>query len=656
MDSTHSSGNQLTKGKSSGAGGQGGWMNNSRNYLVYFIAVVIGLLLIYTYIFPHDSAPDQINLSQAIQDINEGKVKRALIDGDTVTLEYKEDGEKKTTTKEAGDTFINQLVANGVSLDKLEIEPKDTSSDAFWGTLLSFLPIILIAAFFFFILRQSRNASGSLFAFGKSRAKMFAQDRPKVKFKDVAGVDEAKQELEEVIEFLRTPEKFQKLGAKIPKGVLLVGPPGTGKTLLARAIAGEAGTPFFSIAGSEFMEMLVGVGASRVRDLFDTAKKASPAIIFIDEIDAIGRQRGAGLGGGHDEREQTLNQILVEMDGFDQTSNVIVIASTNRPDVLDPALLRPGRFDRRVIIDLPDLEGRKAIMSIHMRNKPIEAGVDVVKLARRTVGFSGADLESMLNEAAITAARKNAKEITALDLEDAATKVKMGPEKRRLQTEEDKRSTAYHEAGHAIVARFMPETDPVHRITIVSRGMALGYNLILPTMDRYNETKTRLFSIIAYAMGGRAAEELIYGEPTTGASNDFEKATQIARDMVTRYGMSELGPINLVASEEEMVFLGRGAGHRTNFSEDTNRKIDGEVKRILDEAYAAALKTLKEHKDKLEIVTDTLMDQETIEAEEFEKMMMETEKWKAGKAKASDKRQAASDEGGEKREEKSEKK
>ncbi len=601
---------------------QNNWNNNIKNYIVYAVIALVGVILLYTYVLPQQSSTEEISLSQAVADIQDGKVSTAKVDGNRVELHYKDSDAVKVTNKEPGDTFASQLDIYGVDPNNVRIDPKgDNATDLWLNILGTFLPILLIAGFFFIILRQSRNASGSLFAFGRSKARLFTQDKPKVKFKDVAGVDEAKQELEEVIEFLKTPDKFQKLGAKIPKGVLLVGPPGTGKTLLARAIAGEAGTPFFSIAGSEFMEMLVGVGASRVRDLFETAKKASPAIIFIDEIDAIGRQRGAGLGGGHDEREQTLNQILVEMDGFDQSSNVIVIASTNRPDVLDPALLRPGRFDRRVIIDLPDLEGRKAIIAIHMRNKPIAKDVDTAKLARRTVGFSGADLENMLNEAAINAARRNAKDITSLDLEEAATKVKMGPEKRRLQSEEDKRMTAYHEAGHAIVAHFMPETDPVHRITIVSRGMALGYNLILPAADRYNETKTRLFSIIAYAMGGRAAEEIIYKEPTTGASNDFEKATQIARDMVTKYGMSGLGPINLESSQEEMVFLGRGVSEKTNFSEETNQHIDAEIKRILDAAYTKALDILKEHRKKLDLVTETLMEQETIEAEEFEELM-----------------------------------
>lgn len=621
MESTPNSPKRQDSPKPSSNNGQN-WKENMRNYSMYAIIALVGIVLLYTYVLPQQPSTEEIPLSQAIEDIEADKVTRSTVEGNTVKLEYEDGDTTKVTNKEPGDSFAAQLETYGVDPRKANIDPEDESTAGFWaGLLLNLLPILLIAGFFFLILRQSRNASGSLFAFGRSKAKLFSQDRPKVKFKDVAGVDEAKQELEEVIEFLKTPEKFQKLGAKIPKGVLLVGPPGTGKTLLARAIAGEAGTPFFSIAGSEFMEMLVGVGASRVRDLFDSAKKASPSIIFIDEIDAIGRQRGAGLGGGHDEREQTLNQILVEMDGFDQTSNVIVIASTNRPDVLDPALLRPGRFDRRVIIDLPDLEGRKAIIGIHMRNKPIAKEVDIAKLARRTVGFSGADLENMLNEAAINAARRNKSEISALDLEEAATKVKMGPEKRRLQTDEDKRMTAYHEAGHAIVARFMPETDPVHRITIVSRGMALGYNLILPTIDRYNETKTRLFSIITYAMGGRAAEEIIYKEPTTGASNDFEKATQIARDMVTRYGMSQLGPINLVESEEEMVFLGKGLSNKTNFSEETNQKIDQEIKSILDQAYKKAIEILTENRDKLELITDKLMEQETIEADEFEELI-----------------------------------
>lgn len=599
------------------------FMGNARNYIVYGLIAVVSIVLLSNYVLSDQATPEQIPLSKAMSLIKDGQVAKVSVDGAIVTLDMKDSNNDKVTRKEDLATFNDLLTDYGIDPNSVNLQVKGETSTDFWlNLLISISPYILLGAIIFFIFRMTRNNSGSLLAFGRSKAKLFTQDKPKTKFKDVAGVDEAKQELEEVIEFLRTPDKFSKLGAKIPKGVLLVGPPGTGKTLLARAIAGEAGVPFFSIAGSEFMEMLVGVGASRVRDLFETAKKASPAIIFIDEIDAIGRQRGAGVGGGHDEREQTLNQILVEMDGFEPNSNVIVIASTNRPDVLDPALLRPGRFDRRVIIDLPDLEGRKAIISIHMRNKPMSKNINIDKIARRTIGFSGADLESMLNEAAIAAARQNAKEITAQDLEDAATKVKMGPEKRRLQSEEDKKMTAYHEVGHALVAYYMPETDPVHRVTIVARGMALGYNLILPTTDRYNETKTRLFSMIAYAMGGRAAEEVVYGELTTGASNDFEKATQIARDMVTRYGMSELGPINL-ESHDEMVFLGRDMGERTSYSEETNRKIDEEVKKILDEAYAQALAILKKHRTKLDQVVDKLMEQETLESDEFDALMSE---------------------------------
>jgi cell division protease FtsH len=599
----------------------GNWTNNMRNYIVYALIVIVGIFLLSNYVLKDQTTPTKVSISQAMQDIKKGQVSKVEIDQDLIDLHYKNSDTVKITRKEPSDSFPDLLKTYGIDPNTIPVEVKGESSTSFWlNALLTIIPYLLIGVIIFFIIRQTRNASGSLFAFGRSKAKLFTQDKPRTKFKDVAGVDEAKQELEEVIEFLKNPEKFQKLGAKIPKGVLLVGPPGTGKTLLARAIAGEAGTPFFSIAGSEFMEMLVGVGASRVRDLFDTAKKASPAIIFIDEIDAIGRQRGAGVGGGHDEREQTLNQILVEMDGFEANNNVIVIASTNRPDVLDPALLRPGRFDRRVIIDLPDLEGRKAIIGIHMRNKPIAKNTDIVKIARRTIGFSGADLESMLNEAAIAAARKNAKEITAQDLEDSATKVKMGPEKRRLQSEEDKKMTAYHEVGHALVAYYMPETDPVHRVTIVARGMALGYNLILPTTDRYNETQTRLTSMIAYAMGGRAAEEVVYNESTTGASNDFEKATQIARDMVTRYGMSNIGPINL-ESHDEMVFLGRDMGERTSYSEETNRQIDQEVKRIVDEAYQKAVTILKQNRQKLDTVVNKLMEQETLESDEFEALM-----------------------------------
>jgi cell division protease FtsH len=470
-----------------------------------------------------------------------------------------------------------------------------------------------MVAFFYFIFRQARGAQENVFSFGQSKAKLYNKDTPKVSFKDVAGVDEAKQELTEVVDFLKNPGKYKAMGARTPKGVLMIGPSGTGKTLLARATAGEAGVPFFSMAGSEFMEMLVGVGASRVRDLFNTAKKAQPAIIFIDEVDAIGRQRGYGLMGGHDEREQTLNQILVEMDGFAPTEQLVVIAATNRPDVLDPALVRPGRFDRRVALELPDVKGREEILSIHARNKPFEKNVEWERIAKRTVGFSGADLENMLNEAAILAARLGKKAIDMSDLEEAATKVKLGPEKKRLQSDEDRKMTAYHEAGHALVSWFMPHMDPVHRISIVSRGMSLGHTMMEP-MDRVHETKTHLIEQIAVMLGGRAAESLVFDEVTTGASDDISKATQVAKMMVTEYGMSELGPISL-ESDSRMPY------EQSQISEEMSAKIDAQVKRITDEGYRNASEILKKVRSKLDVLAQELLQKETLESEQFEKLI-----------------------------------
>ena len=443
---------------------------------------------------------------------------------------------------------------------------------------------------------------------------MFSKDNPRITFNDVAGVDEAKQELFEVVDFLKNPGKYKAMGARTPKGVLMVGPSGTGKTLLARATAGEAGVPFFSMAGSEFMEMLVGVGASRVRDLFNNAKKAQPAIIFIDEVDAIGRQRGAGLMGGHDEREQTLNQILVEMDGFSPTEQLVVIAATNRPDVLDPALVRPGRFDRRVVLDMPDVNGRKAILSIHARGKPFAKMVDWERIAKRTVGFSGADLENMLNEAAILAARLGKKAIDMKDLEEAATKVKLGPEKRRLQTEEDRKMTAYHEAGHALVSWYMPGMDPVHRISIVSRGMSLGHTMMEPT-EHVHETKTHLLEEIAVMLGGRAAESLIFKEMTTGASDDIAKATEVARTMVVEYGMSDLGPINLDTDSRHTPY------EPAQVSPEMAAKIDVQVKNITDDAYKTASEVLRKLKGKLDLLAEELLKRETIESEDFAKIV-----------------------------------
>src|SRR6185369_2710891 len=497
----------------------------------------------------------------------------------------------------------------GVSLGEAKITVKDESSMNNWLNIASaVLPVILMIAFFYFIFRQARGTQESIFSFGQSRAKLFNKDNPRVTFADVAGVDEAKQELTEIVDFLKNPVKYRAMGARTPKGVLMVGPAGTGKTLLARATAGEANVAFFSMAGSEFMEMLVGVGASRVRDLFNTAKKAQPAIIFIDEVDAIGRQRGVGLMGGHDEREQTLNQILVEMDGFTPNEHVIVMAATNRPDVLDPALVRPGRFDRKVVLDLPDVEGRKMILAIHAKGKPFEANVNWEKIAKRTVGFSGADLENMLNESAIMAARLNKKAIDMADLEESATRVKLGPEKKRLQSDLDRRMTAYHEAGHALVAWEMPHVDPIHRISIVSRGMSLGHTMT-ESIERVHETKAHLLEQIAVMMGGRAAEDLIFDDITTGASDDIEKATQVARAMVTKFGMSELGPVNFDGE--------RSIYEQSDLSPEMAAKIDAEVKKISETAYKKATMILDKLRKQLDVVAEELLKKETIEGDDF---------------------------------------
>ena len=549
-----------------------------------------------------------VSLSRVISDVKAGKVTSIEVLPTKITV-HEKSGDLESFKESSANVY--QLFKDaGVPLDKTSVVIKDETAINNWINILSsVLPVILMVAFFYFIFRQARGAQESVFSFGQSKAKVFNKDNPKITFADVAGVDEAKQELMEIVDFLKNPGKYKAMGARTPKGVLMIGPSGTGKTLLARATAGEAGVPFFSMAGSEFMEMLVGVGASRVRDLFNTAKKAQPAIIFIDEVDAIGRQRGYGLMGGHDEREQTLNQILVEMDGFTQTEQLVVIAATNRPDVLDPALIRPGRFDRRVALDMPDVNGRKAILSIHARGKPFAKNVDWEKIAKRTVGFSGADLENMLNEAAILAARLGKKAIDMSDLEEAATKVKLGPEKKRLQTEEDRKMTAYHEAGHALVSWFMPGMDPVHRISIVSRGMSLGHTMMEP-MDRIHETKTHLLEQIAVMLGGRAAESLVFKEMTTGASDDIAKATEVARTMVVEFGMSELGPINLDGER-------RSPYEQSQVSPEMAAKIDGQVKKITDEAYGKASDILKKLTDKLDILAQALLKKETIESDEF---------------------------------------
>lgn len=561
-----------------------------------------------------------ISLTKTLDDIRADKVKEVDVAGTKLTITY-QDNTVAFSRIEDNTTLVQTLQAANIDPKSVKIVVKDQSLSRVWLDLLgTILPLVLMAVFFWLIFRQARGTQDTLFSFGQSRAKLFAKGKQSVTFKDVAGVNEAKKELEEVVDFLKNPTKYRAVGARTPKGALLVGPSGVGKTLLARAVAGEAGVPFFSMAGSEFMEMLVGVGAARVRDLFGTAKRSAPSIIFIDEIDAIGRMRGFGLAGGHDEREQTLNQILVEMDGFTPNDNVVVVAATNRGDLLDPALLRPGRFDRRVTLDMPDLDDRKAILAIHARGKPMNRTIDWDKVAKRTVGFSGADLENMLNEAAILAARSNRKEIIFADVEEAALKVKLGPEKKRLQTDQDRRMTAYHEAGHAVVSYFLPHMDPVHRISIVSRGMTLGQTVIPPVRDRIHETKSHLLEQVASMMGGRAAEQTIFNEFTTGASSDIDQATRIARDMVIEFGMSNIGPINL-GPQTELTEWGRMWNEQPQISQQMQSQIDTEVKKIVDSGYQKALTIIKKFRKKLDLVADELLKKETLESEDFERIM-----------------------------------
>ncbi len=596
-------------------GGKSSW----RGFLIYGL---LALILFSFFIFtanPVDRFSTTMPLSQLISDVRDNKVSNIEVDGDKLNVKLKS-GQEYASRKEQNQSLFTALEAAKVDPTQANITVKDQTFSQAWVTILTtFLPLLLMVVFFFFIFRQAREGASSVFSFGQSRAKQFSRDMPKVTFADVAGVDEAKQELQEIVDFLKHPEKYRAIGARTPKGVLLVGPAGTGKTLLAKAVAGEAGVPFFSVAGSEFMEMLVGVGAARVRDLFLQAKRGAPAIIFIDEIESIGRMRGLGFSGGHDEREQTLNQILVEMDGFAPNESVMVMGATNRPDLLDPALTRPGRFDRRVALDLPDIEGRKAIIQIHMKGKPFEKTVDIERIAKRTVGFSGADLANMLNESAILAAREARKEISNIDLEEAATKVKLGPQRRRMQTDEEKRMTAYHEGGHAIVAHYLPNVDPVHRISIVARGGTGGHTLVPPSVDRYTETKTRLVERIATLLGGRAAEELEFKEFTTGAASDLEIASSLAREMVTEFGMSDLGPTIFAPRPQFGIWPTMGEG--TQVSPDLAAKIDKEVAKIIDAGYKTAKEVLVKHKSKLDLVADTLLTKETLERDDFEKLV-----------------------------------
>jgi cell division protease FtsH len=592
---------------------------NSIIYLLLFVAIIA----IVVYQFQQQTTTQTaLSISEVAADIQKGQVTRIAEDGDKLTVYYA-DGTDKSSQKESNGTLIDQLKALGVTneqLSNVKIEVKPPSAWLNIASILGYiLPFLFLAGVFWFVFRQAQGSNNAAMSFGKSRARMFTGDQPTVTFEDVAGVEEAKEELKEVVEFLREPEKFISLGARIPKGVLLVGPPGTGKTLLAKAVSGEAGVPFFSISGSEFVEMFVGVGASRVRDLFDQAKRHSPCIVFVDEIDAVGRQRGAGLGGSHDEREQTLNQMLVEMDGFDTDTSVIIMAATNRPDILDPALLRPGRFDRRVVLDRPDMRGREAILKVHAKGKPLSPDVELAILARSTPGFVGADLENLVNEAAILAARRNKKIIGQSELEEAIERVIAGPERRsRLISVEEKRIVAYHEAGHAIVAQALPNTDPVHKVTIVARGMAGGYTMALPQEDRTLMSKSKFLDDLAFTLGGRAAEEIVFQDITSGASNDLEQVTRMARSMVTRLGMSpELGPM-VYGQKEELIFLGREISEQRDYSEAVAQLIDTEVRRLVSDAYNRAKNILMEYRDKLDAVAAKLMEVETLSREEFE--------------------------------------
>lgn len=587
--------------------------------LVY---VLLGLLFLpFIFSLITGGGPEQISLSTLVKDIRENEVAKIDVAGSQLQVEYT-DGTMKVARKEEGQEALQVLESADIDLSQVDVVVRDlTFGQRAWELIINFVPLILMVVFFFFIFRQARGGGdGGIMGIGRSKAKIFLKGKQDVKFDDVGGMNEAKQELEEIVDFLKNPKKYTRVGARTPKGVLLVGPAGTGKTLLARAVAGEANVQFLSIAGSEFMEMLVGVGASRVRDLFATAKKMSPAIIFIDEIDAIGRMRGQGSHGGHDEREQTLNQILVEMDGFNQNDNVVVMAATNRGDMLDPALVRPGRFDRRVQVSLPDLEERKYIISIHAKKKPFADDVNWDRVAKRTVGFSGADLENMLNEAAIAVAREDRDKINMEDIEEASLKVKLGPSKRRLQDDYERKMTAYHEAGHAIIAHVSENADPVHRVSIVSRGRALGFTLTPPEKDKLQTTKSELIDDIAVLMGGRAAEQLIFNELTAGASSDIEKATRIARAMVVDYGMSTLGPINYSPQYEQSNY-NRAWAEPSKISDKMQEQVDGEVKKFVETAATLADKILKKYRKQLDDVSNKLLEVETLDGDEFTALM-----------------------------------
>jgi len=587
----------------------------AREIVLYFLIAVITLVLVANFL--NKDAVEQINYDEFVKRVESGKIIDAVINNNDGTIQGRQEGDKRYRTEGPAnhpDLYYDLLREHGVKVSF------SNAGNGWWAIILPNLGFfVLFLIFWFFILNQMQNSSNKAMSFGKSRARLHSEEKTKVTFDDVQGEDEAKEELVEIVEFLRHPRRFTELGAKIPKGVLLVGSPGTGKTLLAKAVAGEAGVPFFSISGSDFVEMFVGVGASRVRDLFEQAKKNAPCIVFVDEIDAVGRQRGAGLGGGHDEREQTLNQLLVEMDGFEPNTGIIILAATNRPDVLDPALLRPGRFDRQVTLDIPDIKGREEILKVHAKGKPLAPDVDLQVLARRTPMFTGADLANVLNEAALLAARRNKKKIEMSDCEEAIERVIAGPEKKsRIMSQKERELTAYHEAGHALVGHYLPTIDPIHKISIIPRGMAGGYTLALPLEDKHYQTRTELLENVVMYLGGRAAEVIALGEISTGARNDLERATRLVRKMITEYGMSDnLGYMTFGHGHEEQVFLGRDISRDKNYSEEIAASIDHEIRRIMDESFQRAKDIINEHRDQLDQIAKVLLEKETIESEEF---------------------------------------
>jgi cell division protease FtsH len=594
-------------------------LNNISKNLVMWLVIAIVLMTIFNNFAPRQQGQvSKLDYSSFVSDVRQGQVTKVTISGRNITGTRQDGSAFKTYSPDDPD-LVNDLLKNGVVVEAKEPEQPSLLMSIF----ISWFPLLLLIGVWIFFMRQMQGGGGrGAMSFGKSKARMLSDEQNKVTFEDVAGVDEAKEEVGELVEFLRDPSRFQKLGGKIPQGVLMTGAPGTGKTLLARAIAGEAKVPFFTISGSDFVEMFVGVGASRVRDMFEQAKKHAPCIIFIDEIDAVGRHRGAGLGGGHDEREQTLNQLLVEMDGFEGNEGVIVIAATNRPDVLDPALLRPGRFDRQVYVPLPDIRGREQILKVHMRKGPIDDDVDASVIARGTPGFSGADLANLINEAALFAARGNLRTVKMEQFELAKDKIIMGVERRSLiMPEEERRNTAYHEAGHTVVAKMLPGTDPVHKVTIIPRGRALGVTMQLPVEDRYSHTRAYLLSNIAVLMGGRIGEEIFMNQMTTGASNDFERATDMARNMVVRWGMSDLMGTRVYGENESEIFLGRDVTTHKNLSNSTAELVDKEIRRIVDEQYARARQIVEENRDKMETMAKALLEWETLDSEQIDDIM-----------------------------------